>query len=58
MSQQKTIKRPSALEGQGLFSGINSRLRFLPAPVNTGIVFVRTDMPHPVQIASDISNVT
>ena len=41
-----------------MFSGINSRLRFMPAPVNTGIVFVRTDMPHPVQIASDISNVT
>ena len=41
-----------------MFSGINSQLRFLPAPVNTGIVFVRTDMPHPVQIASDISNVT
>ncbi len=41
-----------------MFSGINSQLRFLPAPVNTGIVFVRTDMPQPVQIASDISNVT
>jgi len=46
------------LEGRGLFSGRASRLRFVPAPPNTGIVFVRTDAGQPVQIASDTSNLS
>jgi len=54
---QKTISKPCELEGRGLFSGQPSRLRFVPAPVNTGIVFVRKDTPQPTQIAADISNV-
>ena len=39
--RQKTIKDPVTVEGRGLFSGHPCTLRFLPAPQNTGIVFVR-----------------
>ncbi|MBI2901152.1 MAG: UDP-3-O-[3-hydroxymyristoyl] N-acetylglucosamine deacetylase [Planctomycetes bacterium] len=43
---QQTIKHPVEIEGVGLFSGAPVRLRLRPAPANTGIVFVRTDLPN------------
>jgi len=45
------------LEGRGLFSGEPCRLRFVPALADSGIVFVRGDLPTAVQIVSDVSNV-
>lgn len=42
---QRTIKDPVEFEGPGLFSGKTGRVRLTPAPPNTGIVFVRTDLP-------------
>ncbi len=57
LSQQKTIKQPAEVAGRGLFSGVQSRLRFCPAPENTGIVFLRTDLPEPTRISANISNV-
>jgi UDP-3-O-[3-hydroxymyristoyl] N-acetylglucosamine deacetylase/3-hydroxyacyl-[acyl-carrier-protein] dehydratase len=57
LSQQKTIEKPTELTGRGLFSGENCRLRFLPAPAGAGVTFVRTDLPAPVRIPADISNV-
>jgi UDP-3-O-[3-hydroxymyristoyl] N-acetylglucosamine deacetylase len=36
---QKTIRRPCDIEGIGLHSGKDARIRILPAPVNHGIVF-------------------
>jgi len=44
------------VQGRGLFSGEPCRLRFLPAPAGSGIVFVRSDLPNPVRIAADVSN--
>jgi len=43
MDKQKTIKREAVLEGIGLHTGKRITLKFLPAPVNTGIVFLRED---------------
>jgi len=58
LSLQKTIRSPVAVQGRGLFSGEPCGLRFVPAPVDSGIVFVRSDLPSAVQIACRISNVT
>ncbi len=41
---QRTIKKPVACEGIGLHSGNPVRMTLKPAPVNTGISFVRTDL--------------
>ena len=41
---QRTISRIVEYSGIGLFTGEEVKLRFKPSPVNTGIVFVRTDV--------------
>ena len=41
---QKTLSHSVEIKGIGLHSGLESRLMFLPAPENTGIVFVRSDL--------------
>ncbi len=43
------------VQAPGLFSGEESRIRFLPAGVDTGVVWVRQLTP-PVEISTDISN--
>jgi UDP-3-O-[3-hydroxymyristoyl] N-acetylglucosamine deacetylase len=42
---QKTIRRMTVIEGIGLHSGNNCRLVFRPAPANTGVYFIRADLP-------------
>ena len=46
MSYQKTIRTPVEVEGIGLHHGAPVRLRIVPAPPDTGIVFVRTDLDN------------
>ncbi|MCG3129355.1 MAG: hypothetical protein FLDDKLPJ_00082 [Phycisphaerae bacterium] len=58
MRHQHTISREVEIEGRGLFTGESSRLRFKPAPPNTGIWFIRTDQPSPVRIAARVENVS
>jgi UDP-3-O-[3-hydroxymyristoyl] N-acetylglucosamine deacetylase / 3-hydroxyacyl-[acyl-carrier-protein] dehydratase len=41
---QNTLARPAAMEGTGLHTGSDVRMRLFPAPPGTGIVFRRTDM--------------
>jgi UDP-3-O-[3-hydroxymyristoyl] N-acetylglucosamine deacetylase len=41
---EKTLNRPVDAAGVGLHSGVPVRIRILPAPPSTGIVFVRTDL--------------
>ncbi len=57
MQAQKTIAKPAALEGKGLFSGQPVSLTFQPAPPDTGIVFIRTDLPEPAPIPALVSGV-
>ncbi|HPS52920.1 MAG TPA: UDP-3-O-acyl-N-acetylglucosamine deacetylase [Phycisphaerae bacterium] len=57
MKMQKTIKTHAVVEGRGLFNGTPGRVRFCPAPEDTGIVFVRTDTVSPVEIPADIDYV-
>ena len=53
---QKTIKSECRIAGKGLFGGGDARVVFRPAAVDTGIVFVRTDVPEPVRISGVVSN--
>ena len=46
MRFETTIHRPVEASGVGLHSGVPVRIRLLPAPVSTGIVFVRTDLEN------------
>ncbi len=44
MRFETTVQRPVEASGIGLHSGARVRIRILPAPPSTGIVFVRTDL--------------
>jgi len=54
---QKTIKRDGKMRGRGLFGGAEAKLVFRPAPVDSGITFVRTDVPEPVRISAIATNI-
>ncbi|MCP3978946.1 MAG: UDP-3-O-acyl-N-acetylglucosamine deacetylase [bacterium] len=43
MKRRQTIASPIEISGIGLHTGKRIRVRLLPAPANTGVVFVRTD---------------
>ncbi len=42
--KQQTIRRPARVEGVGLHTGCVVRAEFKPAPPDSGITFVRTDL--------------
>ncbi len=42
---QKTIRKSVQVEGVGIHSGEKATLSFRPAPANTGVYFVRADLP-------------
>ncbi len=44
------------INGPALFSGVETKLLFRPSEANTGIVFVRTDMPNPARISATVAN--
>ncbi len=50
---QKTLQHPAEVEGIGLHSGKAIRMRLLPAPVDFGIRFRRTDLNPVVEIPAD-----
>ena len=50
MLQQRTLKGLTRAVGVGLHSGQKVELTLRPAPPDTGIVFRRVDLPHPVEI--------
>jgi UDP-3-O-[3-hydroxymyristoyl] N-acetylglucosamine deacetylase len=47
---QRTVHLRQSVEGVGLHGGRPVRLTLAPAPVDHGLVFVRTDLAHPVEI--------
>jgi len=53
---QKTIKSEGKIAGKGLFGGKEAKVVFRPAPANSGITFVRTDISEPVRINAVASN--
>lgn len=58
MKTQQTIERPAEVKGRGLFTGEEVAVRFKPAPVDAGVVFVRVDGPNSARIRAHVSNVT
>jgi len=54
---QKTIKAEGKISGKGLFGGKDADLVFRPALADTGVVFVRTDLPEPVRISAVAENI-
>jgi len=55
---QQTIARPAAVEGFGYWSGRDVRVEFRPAPQDTGVVFVRSDLAGAPRIAASIAQRT
>ncbi len=55
---QRTVKAPSSYEGIGLHTGNPTQITFLPAPINSGIRFVRKDLPGNPQIPALIDYVS
>jgi UDP-3-O-[3-hydroxymyristoyl] N-acetylglucosamine deacetylase/3-hydroxyacyl-[acyl-carrier-protein] dehydratase len=53
---QKTIKSEGKIHGRGLFEGKEAKVIFRPSPANSGVTFVRTDIPEPVRIRAVASN--
>ena len=56
MPSQLTIQRPVETEGIGLHTAVRSRVRFVPAPADTGIVFRRVDLDN-FEIEAHVRNV-
>ncbi len=56
MKLQKTIKSEGKIHGRGLFEGKETKVVFRPSPANSGVTFVRTDLPEPVRISAVASN--
>ena len=54
---QRTLKNVIRATGIGLHTGEKVYLTLRPAPVDTGIVFVRSDIDPPVSIPARVSNV-
>jgi len=57
MNLQKTIKTEARIVGRGLFEGREAKVVFRPAAVDTGVVFVRTDIAEPVRISAVTANI-
>jgi UDP-3-O-acyl N-acetylglucosamine deacetylase len=51
---QQTIAAPAVVAGFGFWSGKDVRVEFRPAAADSGIVFVRGDLPRPVRIPADV----
>ena len=49
-STQRTIAKPTSFEGVGLHTGVPCRVEFRPAPPDSGIRFIRLDLPGAPEI--------
>ena len=56
MSFQTTVAQPAEVEGTGLHTAVQCRVRLLPAPADTGIVFRRLDLDN-FEIEAHVRNV-
>ena len=54
MRTQRTLRTPIEFRGRGLHSGENVDVRVLPAPQDTGVEFVRTDLADSLPIPAHI----
>lgn len=52
MLKQRTLKKAVSATGVGLHNGEKVTLTLRPAPINTGIIFKRVDLPQPNEIVA------
>lgn len=57
LPDQTTIRHPVTVGGRGYLTGINVDLTFHPSHANTGVVFVRSDLPDQPEIPANINSV-
>ncbi|WP_197481220.1 UDP-3-O-acyl-N-acetylglucosamine deacetylase, partial [Oleiphilus sp. HI0086] len=57
MIKQRTLKNTIRATGVGLHSGKKVYLTLMPAPIDSGIVFCRTDLSPAVEIEARAENV-
>lgn len=57
MFLQKTIRKRIVVQGVGIHSGDPCSLTFRPAPADTGVYFIRTDLPGNPSLKVSSSNV-
>ena len=57
MRFQQTIRKPVTCSGVGIHSGCRASLVLLPAPPDTGIVFIRRDVSNSPRIPVSIKNI-
>lgn len=55
---QKTIGQETGCSGIGMFRGENTTLHFKPAPLNSGISFVRVDLPDRPRILAHVHSLS
>ena len=58
MQKQQTLARTVEIEGKGLHSGVEVRLKIKPGEVDSGIIFVRKDLPGEPKISATADKVT
>jgi UDP-3-O-[3-hydroxymyristoyl] N-acetylglucosamine deacetylase/3-hydroxyacyl-[acyl-carrier-protein] dehydratase len=58
LKPQKTIKNDAKISGKGLFMGKDAKVVFKPAELDTGIVFIRTDIDETVRISAVAPNIS
>jgi UDP-3-O-[3-hydroxymyristoyl] N-acetylglucosamine deacetylase/3-hydroxyacyl-[acyl-carrier-protein] dehydratase len=58
MNFQRTIAKEITASGISLHLGLDSNLKFKPAEPNTGVVFIRIDLPDSPQIKATVNNAT
>ena len=56
--KQHTIGQSISVQGIGLHSGVSVNMRLMPAPENSGIVFVRVDSDPMVFIKAENASIT
>ena len=57
MDSQRTIKQEVSLEGEGLHTGNKVKITLKPASINSGINFVRVDLPGSPSVKADVASV-
>ncbi len=57
MQAQKTIGREARISGVGLHTGSEVNVVLLPAEQDSGIVFVRTDLPGEPRVEANVENI-
>ena len=57
MEKQRTIKKSVSLKGKGIHTAVEAEIIFSPASVDSGINFLRTDLPQRTLVKANVSNI-